>query len=268
MKRKWIAPLALAIAASACAPRVGPLARTVQQGEVLEPQAERVVQETRVAAAAEQAQLAYEHDMAAAAALATCAPDVCAALARGELVIGMNQAQALAATRTTLAAWQLRQSGGVTLLTARSTVDLPEDRIAPVAWIGLRDGFVASYTYREPQGLRAVTQSADATLAGRSAARADALLLQGDEYVAAGQLELALERYDQADVLRPAHAATTLRIAQVLDKQLRPIEAVLRYQLFVHQLELERLRAEGEVAANITEAIARAHERIVVLERR
>lgn len=97
---------------------------------------------------------------------------------------------------------------------------------------------------------------------------ADEMLRQGDEYTAAGRLDLALERYDQADILRPDHAPTTLRIAQVLDKQLRPVEAVLRYRLFIHQLELERLRAEGEVAANIAEAIARAHERIVVLERR
>jgi hypothetical protein len=97
---------------------------------------------------------------------------------------------------------------------------------------------------------------------------ADEMLRQGDEYTAAGRLDLALERYDQADILRPDHAQTNLRIAQVLDKQLRPVEAVLRYRLFIHQLELERLRAEGEVAANIAEAIARAHERIVVLERR
>ena len=97
---------------------------------------------------------------------------------------------------------------------------------------------------------------------------AEELLRQGDEYTAAGRLDLALERYDQADILRPGHAQTNLRIAQVLDKQLRPIEALMRYQSFVHQMELELIRAEGEVAANIAEAIARAHERIVVLERR
>lgn len=100
------------------------------------------------------------------------------------------------------------------------------------------------------------------------ACMADELLRQGDEYTAAGRLDLALERYDQADVLRPGHAVTNLRLAQVLDKQLRPIEALLRYRTFVHQMELERIRAEGEVAASIAEAIARAHERIVVLERR
>jgi tetratricopeptide (TPR) repeat protein len=97
---------------------------------------------------------------------------------------------------------------------------------------------------------------------------ADELLRQGDEYTAAGRLDLALERYDQADILRPDHAVTNLRLAQVLDKQLRPLEAVMRYRMFLHQMELERIRAHGEVAANVAEAIARAHERIVVLERR
>lgn len=97
---------------------------------------------------------------------------------------------------------------------------------------------------------------------------AEELLRQGDEYTAAGRLDLALERYDQADILRPGDAQTNLRLAQVLDKQLRPLEALMRYRTFVHQMELERLRAEGDVAANIAEAIARAHERIIVLERR
>lgn len=103
---------------------------------------------------------------------------------------------------------------------------------------------------------------------GDAACMAEELLREGDEYTAAGRLDLALERYDQADILRPGHAQTNLRLAQVLDKQLRPIEALLRYRTFVHQMELERIRAEGEVAASIAEAIARAHERIVVLERR
>lgn len=100
------------------------------------------------------------------------------------------------------------------------------------------------------------------------AATAARLLREGDEYTAAGRLDLALKRYDQADVLRPNHPETNLRIAQVLDKQLRPVEAVLRYRMFIHQMELERIRAHGEVAAGIAEAIARARERVVVLERR
>ena len=88
-------------------------------------------------------------------------------------------------------------------------------------------------------GVRTVNSPEDATYAGRSAARADALLEQGDEYAAAGSLDLALQRYDQADILRPGHPETTLRIATTLDKSLRPMEATMRYQLFIHQLELE-----------------------------
>jgi hypothetical protein len=58
------------------------------------------------------------------------------------------------------------------------------------------------------------------------------------------------------------------RIASVLDKQLRPIQARIQYELFLHRLEMEKIRARGEVAANIAEAIARARERIIVLEKR
>jgi hypothetical protein len=154
------------------------------------------------------------------------------------------------------------------LMTARSDLDVPSDAVARIAFVSLQNGRVASYTYQEPQGYRTVTSPADATLAGRSAAQADALLRQGDDYVASGRLDLGLAAYDQADILRPGHPETTLRIATTLDKSLRPIEAVIRYRLFLHQLELEKIRAHGEVAANIAQAIALAHERIIVLERR
>ena len=113
-----------------------------------------------------------------------------------------------------------------------------------------------------------VASPADATPAARAAAQADALLRQGDEYAAAGRLDLALDRYDRADVIRPGDSETTLRIASTLDKSLRPIEAIMRYQLFIHQMELEKINARGEAAAKIAEAIARAHERIIVLEQR
>ena len=91
-----------------------------------------------------------------------------------------------------------------------------------------------------------VSTPADATLAGQAAARAEALLREGDEYAAAGRLDLALERYDRADVIRPGNAETTLRIASTLDKQLRPMEAALQYRLFLHRLELEQIEARGE----------------------
>lgn len=97
---------------------------------------------------------------------------------------------------------------------------------------------------------------------------AEGLLREGDELVAAGRLDLGLDRYDRADILRPNHPETTLRIATTLDKSLRPIEAALRYRQFIHQMELEKIHAHGVVAANIAAAIAQAHERIIVLERR
>ena len=103
---------------------------------------------------------------------------------------------------------------------------------------------------------------------GTAACTAEELVREGDELIAAGRLELGLDRYDRADILRPNHPETTLRIATTLDKSLRPLEAALRYRQFIHQMELEKIHAHGVVAANIAAAIAQAHERIVVLERR
>jgi alkylation response protein AidB-like acyl-CoA dehydrogenase len=57
-------------------------------------------------------------------------------------------------------------------------------------------------------------------------------------------------------------------MATSLDKLLRPIEASLRYRLFLHQLELEKIAAVGSANAKLAEAIAYAQQRIVVLDRR
>jgi tetratricopeptide (TPR) repeat protein len=180
----------------------------------------------------------------------------------------MGQEHVLAATRTSSEAWDVRPSGSIALMTARAGDLAPRDAVGEIAYIGFQNGAVTSYTYREGQGFRTVTTAADATLSGRAAAQADALLSQGDELAAAGRLDLALDRYDRADVIRPNHAETTLRIATTLDKQLRPIEALLRYKLFLHQLELEKIAAHGEAAARLAEAIALAQQRIIVLDRR
>lgn len=250
---------------SACGPRLAPI---MQNGAILPDQAEAAVEQARVQGEAERARLAEERAASGTAALAGCAPGICEAIARGELAIGMNEPQVLAATRTTTDAWDTRYTGAVTLMTARTGGVAPKDAVGEVAYVGLQNGVVASYTYREAQGFRVVSSPAEATLAGRAAAQADALLRQGDEFAAAGRLDMALDRYDRADVIRSGHAETNLRIASTLDKQLRPIEAILRYQLFIHQLEIEKIQARGEVAARIAEAIALAHERIIVLERR
>jgi hypothetical protein len=206
---------------------------------------------------------------AAAAAMATCTGRCATRVARGEMALGMNEAQVLAATRTTPAPGTSRRCnrGGV-MTDPRAGPSRPARRGGRGRSIVLQDGRVRSYTYREPQGLRTVTAAPTPPRRPRAAAQADALLRQGDDYTLAGDLVRALDRYDRADILRPGHPETTLRIATTLDKQLRPIEAVLRYRLFIHQLELERIQAQGEAAARIAEAITRAQERIIVLERR
>lgn len=203
-----------------------------------------------------------------AAALADCTGQVCDALARGELALGMNETQVLAATHSGESAWQVRRSGDVVIMSPADMARPPDDAVAPVAWVQIRDGDVIRYAYNEAQGVRLVSNPADTTLEGRAEARGRALLEEGDRLAAAGDLDRALNRYDRADILLRDDPMVTYRIATTLDKQLRPIQALLQYKLFLHRLELEKIRARGEVAANIAEAIARARERIIVLEKR
>lgn len=207
-----------------------------------------------------------KRDSIAAVAFASCAPTVCAALGRGELALGMNEAQVLAATRTTELAWTARQSGNVAVLSPRDLEASPADAIATVALVQLSGGGVASITYREPQGLRTVTSAADVT--GTNRARAVALSREGDALAAAGDFTGALERYDRASVVDRADAELQYKMAASLDKLLRPIEAELRYKLFLHQLELQKIEAVGTANARLAEAIAQARERIIVLEKR
>nr|PZN89719.1 MAG: hypothetical protein DIU52_12240 [bacterium] len=93
------------------------------------------------------------------------------------------------------------------------------------------------------------------------------LVREGDDLVARGDLDAALDRYDRAQVLQPDNVELEYRIATVLDKQLRPIEASIRYRLFLHRLELEEIEAVGDAYAKLADAIARARERIIVLEK-
>jgi tetratricopeptide (TPR) repeat protein len=267
MNRRIAAPAALAgmMIMAACGPRLAPVMRS---GDVLPDRTTPVVEQARVEGEMERARLAEQRAAEGAMALATCTPAICDAVARGEVMIGMNEGQVLAATRTTADAWEIRPSGAITLMSARAGAIAPSDAVGELAFVNLQNGFVSGYTYREPQGFRMVSSPEDATLGGRAAAQADALLRQGDEYAAAGRLDLALASYDRADVIRPGHPDTNLRIASTLDKQLRPIEAILRYQLFVHQMELELIHARGEAAARLAEAIALAQQRIIVLDRR
>lgn len=205
-------------------------------------------------------------DSISAAAFATCAPTVCAALGRGEVALGMTSAQVMAATRTTEIAWTSRAASGVTVLTPRDADAGPRDAVAPVALVQLASGRVASITYREPEGLRTVSSAAD--LSGVNIARSAALSREGDSFAAAGDFTRALERYDRASVVSRADAELQYKIATSLDKLLRPQEAAIRYRLFLHQLELEKIGAIGDANAKMADAIAQARQRVIVLEKK
>lgn len=263
MKAAPLALAALALAATACGPR---LARVQENGALLPPVGEQAVAAARAQGDAERTRLAAAEGRARAAALAGCGGAECVVT---EAVPGMTEAQLLAATGTTTDAWDERGSGPVRVLVGRAVGGSgPADTQGEIAWAALQNGRIRTLVRREPQGLRTVSSPGEATFAARAAAQADALLRQGDDYLVGGNLPLALDRFDRADVLRPNHPATTLRIAQLLDKQLRPFEAALRYRQFVNQLEIERIRARGEAAAQMAAAIAAARERVIVLERR
>jgi tetratricopeptide (TPR) repeat protein len=267
MKRISAAAAAL-LAGAACAPRMQPIRPVIENGAAVPTQTDAVVARAAGEGQAVQAQLADQQAATTAAALGSCAPQVCRAIARGELAVGMTEPQLMAATGTTGQAWDRRGGDAVAILAPRFPQQPLKDHVAEIAYVTLQGGRVASYTYREPQGLRVVASAADATYEARSAARAEALLAEGDDFAARGDFVRALDRFDRADVIHPNDPRTTLAIARALDKQLRPIEASLRYQLFLHQMELETIRAQGDAYAKLYGAIAEAHERVVVLDHR
>ncbi|MFQ5888576.1 MAG: hypothetical protein ACE5JR_00850 [Gemmatimonadota bacterium] len=246
-------------------------AKRVHEEPIIE-QGDRIPDPEATAAAtaagqSERAEMAREQEDLTAAALAECEPEICEAVVRGEVVLGMNAVQVFAATRTTPGAWTARRAGNAEVLVPRSLELAPRDAVSELAVVRLADGRVSQYGYREVSGMRLVSSPADATTEGRSAALAEDLIREGDELAAAGDLERALDRYDRASILRPADALLDYRIATVLEKTLRPIEALIQYQLFLHRLELERIEAEGDAAAKLADAIAHAKERIIVLEK-
>jgi hypothetical protein len=201
-----------------------------------------------------------------AVAFGTCAPTICAAMGRGEVALGMTEAQLLAATRSTDIAWTARRSGGVTVLSPRDADAGPRDAVAPIALVQLAGGTVSSVTYREPEGWRTMSSASDATDANRM--RAVALVRDGDALAAAGDFAAALDRYDRASVVQREDAELQYKIAMSLDKLLRPIEAQLRYKLFLNQLAIAQIDAQGNANAKLADAIARARERIIVLEKK
>jgi tetratricopeptide (TPR) repeat protein len=242
---------------AACTPQRVHERPILATGDRVQP-ADAVVESARLEAQRDARDAAAARDSLMAVALATCAGDTCTAITRGEVVLGMTEAQVLAATRTGYAAWQVRDAAGATVMVPRVLHGGPRDAVGELALLQLRDGRVASYSYNEAQGVRIVASPYDATTEGRAAQLAEMLIREGDDLTARGQLDQALDRYDRAHVLRPNDALTDYRIATVLDKQLRPIEALIRYQLFLHGLEMERIQVTGE---------AYARERVMIIER-
>jgi len=252
---------------AACAPKRIHEEPVLRNGDRVQP-ADEVVEAARVQTARDNNELVKARDDAAAQALATCAPSVCSAIARGEVALGMTEAQVLAATRTTDGAWSVRDAGATSVMVPASFTSAPRDVVGELAMLQLSNGRVSSYSYREAQGVRVVANASDATTAGRADALADMLLREGDDLVARGDFNGALNRYDRAQVLRMNDPVVDYRIATVLDKQLRPIEAQIRYRLFLHKLELEKIGAVGAANAQLAAAIAHAKERLIILEKR
>lgn len=250
----------------------GPWPQRVRQEPVISNNSRTTSPDANVTAAAartqsDQDRAAGRRDSIAAAASASCSGAVCVALSRGEVALGMNEAQVMTATRSTSEAWSVRNAGNATVMVARTLSAAPRDVVGEIGMVQFAGGRVSSYSYREPQGWRVVSAPADATTDGRARAVSEALVREGDEYNAAGRRDLALDRYDRALVMRPDDTLLQYKVATLLDLRLRPIEALMRYRRFLHQLELETIDAKGDAYARLADAIARARERIIVLER-
>jgi tetratricopeptide (TPR) repeat protein len=207
------------------------------------------------------------HDSLTAVAVASCQGAICDAIGRGEVVLGMTSAQVLAATRSAPAAWSMRRSGPGTVMTPASLDAMPLDAQGVIALVQLEEDRVASVARRDRTGLRVESHPADTTRRARTQALAQALIAEGDDFVAAGDRARALERYDRALVIAPDEPLLNYKVGQLLDQQLRPVEALMRYQRFLLSLDLQRIDAVGTQHAKLAEAIALAQQRIVVLER-
>lgn len=254
------------VALSACTPKRVRERPIIRQGDRVE-SVDQSVAGTHNQIAVDRVRAQEELDGLRAEALASCQGEICGALTRGEVVLGMTETQVLAATGTTSSAWSVRRAGQAAVLVPASRAMSPRDRVGELAMVQLRNGRVESYSYNEAQGVRVVQSPRDATTSGRADALAEMLIREGDDLAARGDLDGALNRYDRAEVLRRGDPELDYRIATVLDKQLRPIEALIRYQLFLHRLELEKIEARGDAYAKLADAIARARERIIILER-
>ncbi len=262
--------LTLAAASLAVATACAPYPQRIRQPVTLPNNATVPAAEGADAAAAvgmDRMRLRQAADSVAAVAAATCAPAQCEAIARNEIAVGMSEAQVMAATRSAPQAWMVRRVGDFAMMVPATPSAPPYDKSGQVMTIQMERGGASVISRRGPQGVMVVSRPQDATHQAQARAAAEALVREGDDLVAANDLEGALNRYDRASVLDPDAPDIEYKAARLLDLQLRPQEALMRYQRFLLSLDIERIRAQGEASAKMAEAIALAQQRIVVLEK-
>lgn len=231
------------------------------------PSQERIIAGAAAEGYSDNTMLTQARDSVYAKAVATCRGTICASVVKGEISLGMTPAQAMAATRTAPAAWTIRESGAATVMVPRVLGNSPRDATGEVVMVQFDDERVNAVSYRETQGIRVVSSAADTTTDGRATAMADALIREGDQFNAAGDRVRALDRYDRALALKRADPMLEYKVATMLDLQLRPVEAQIRYKRFLQSLEIEQIRARGDANAQLADAIARAQQRLIILER-
>jgi len=218
------------------------------------PSQDRIIARAAAEGFSDNAMLTQSRDSVYAKAVATCRGTICASVVKGEISLGMTLAQAMAATRTAPAAWTVRESGAATVMVPRVLGNSPRDATGEVVMVQFDDERVNAVSYRETQGIRVVSSAADTTTDGRANAMADALIREGDQFNAAGDRARALDRYDRALAMKRADAMLEYKVATMLDLQLRPVEAQIRYQRFLQSLEIEQIRARGDANAQLADA--------------
>jgi hypothetical protein len=201
-------------------------------------------------------------------ATASCEPAVCTGIHETQVVLGMTEAQVLAASQTTAGAWNVWRDGTHSVMSPAFENAQPRDGIGALHTVQLENGRVVGVSRQTRTGTLAMRSGADTSAAARLATMAQALIREGDDFVLAGDRALALERYDRALILDGDNAMLNYKVAQLLDQQLRPQEALMRYQKFLLQMDLQRIDALGTQQAKLAEAIALAQQRVIVLDRR
>jgi hypothetical protein len=231
------------------------------------PSPERTVERANEAGTREQQSIVRSRDSVYQQAVGSCRDELCAYVVKGEVALGMSPAEVMAATRTSPQAWTWRASGDAGVLVPRAAGIAPRDANGELVMVQFRDRRVAALSFRETQGIRVVASPLDTVGEERMLAAAEALIKEGDQFLAAGDRARALDRFDRASVLKAEDPHLEYRIATLLDLQLRPLEAQIRYQRFLNNEEIRLIQARGTANAQLAEAIAQARQRVLILER-